>query len=244
MASYSGCPGAIRRKGTKEGVQAGTDGHSRRRLEDRGLAPKAENYIYHPARKYKMKCETREAQEVAIAHTRARSLIRVKPSHEPIAGRNPTVEAARASVPIERVFALDNVKDDRVEEVACLASAMGALAYEVIRRGLDVTIGGVVHQGATIGVCEYGYANASDLIVGSLQQLGHPPLATLDQVADSHNLGVIPHGAGAFRADGVIIPERRSTGTSTTVWKVSVGATVRVPVARATNLVRTLEGIE
>ena len=45
----------------------------------------------------------------------------------------------------------------------------------------------------------------------------------------------------SFGADGVIIPERRSAGVNTTAWKVSAGAAARVPVARATNLVRALE---
>ena len=157
--------------------------------------------------------------------------------------RNPDIlaEAARASVPIERVFILDNVKDDRVEEVVRLASAMGAPVYEVTRRDLDVATDGVVHQGVAIEVRGYEYADASDLIAGSLQQLGHPLLVALDQVTDPHNLGAVLRSAGAFGADGVIIPERRSAGVNTTAWKVSAGAAARVPVARATNLVRALE---
>ena len=42
MASHSGRPGAIRKKGTKKGAQVGTGGHSRRRLEGKGPTPKAE----------------------------------------------------------------------------------------------------------------------------------------------------------------------------------------------------------
>ena len=174
MASHSGRPGAIRKKGTKKGAQVGTGGHSRRRLEGKGPTPKAEDRTYHPAHKRKVKREAREAQEAAIARARAKSSIRVKSGHELIAGRNPVAEAARTSVPIERVFVLDNVKDDRVEEVVRLASAMGAPVYEVTRRDLDVATDGAVHQGVAIEVRGYEYADASDLIAGSLQQLGHP----------------------------------------------------------------------
>ena len=181
MASHSGRPGAIRKKGTKKGAQVGTGGHSRRRLEGKGPTPKAEDRTYHPAYKRKVKREAREAQEAAIARARAKSSIRVKPGHELIAGRNPVAEAARASVPIERVFILDNVKDDRVEEVVRLASAMGAPVYEVTRRDLDVATDGAVHQGVAIEVRGYEYADASDLIAGSLQQLGHPLLVALEE---------------------------------------------------------------
>ena len=219
MASHSGRPGAIRKKGTKKGAQVGTGGHSRRRLEGKGPTPKAEDRTYHPAYKRKVKREAREAQEAAIARARAKSSIRVKPGHELIAGRNPVAEAARASVPIERIFILDNVKDDRVEEVVRLASAMGAPVYEVTRRDLDVATDGAVHQGVAIEVRGYEYADASELIAGSLQQLGHPLLVALDQVTDPHNLGAVLRSAGAFGADGVIIPERRSAGVNTTAWK-------------------------
>ena len=241
MAGDRGRPGAIRKKGTKKGAQVGTGGHSRRRLEGKGPTPKAEDRPYHPAHKRRARREAREAQEAAIARARAKSSIRVPAGHELIAGRNPVAEAARAGVPIERVFVLDNVKDDRVEEVIRLASSMGAPVFEVTRRDLDVATDGASHQGVAIEVRGYEYTPVDDLIAGSVQQAGHPLLVALDQVTDPHNLGAVLRSAGAFGGDGVIIPERRSAGVTTAAWKVSAGAAARVPVARATNLVRALE---
>ncbi|ERH32080.1 RNA methyltransferase, TrmH family, group 3, partial [Actinomyces sp. oral taxon 877 str. F0543] len=216
-------------------------GHSRRRLEGKGPTPKAEDRPYHPAHKRKVRREARQAQEAAIARARAKSSIRVPAGHELIAGRNPVAEAARAGVPIERVFVLDNVKDDRVEEVIRLASSLGAPVFEVTRRDLDVATDGASHQGVAIEVRGYEYTPVDDLIAGSVQQAGHPLLVALDQVTDPHNLGAVLRSAGAFGGDGVIVPERRSAGVTTAAWKVSAGAAARVPVARATNLVRALE---
>ena len=241
MAGDRGRPGAIRKKGTKKGAQVGTGGHSRRRLEGKGPTPKAEDRPYHPAHKRRARREAREAQEAAIARARAKSSIRVPAGHELIAGRNPVAEAARAGVPVERVFVLDNVKDDRVEEVIRLASSLGAPVFEVTRRDLDVATDGASHQGVAIEVRGYEYTPVDDLIAGSVQQAGHPLLVALDQVTDPHNLGAVLRSAGAFGGDGVIIPERRSAGVTTAAWKVSAGAAARVPVARATNLVRALE---
>ena len=118
---------------------------------------------------------------------------------------------------------------------------MGAPVYEVTRRDLDVATDGAVHQGVAIEVRGYEYRDVEDLIAESLQQLDIPLLVALDQVTDPHNLGAVLRSSGAFGADGVIIPERRSAGVNTTAWKVSAGAAARVPVARATNLVRALE---
>lgn len=241
MAGNDGRRGAVRKPGSKKGPQVGTGGHSRRRLEGKGPTPKAEDRTYHPAHKRKIQREAREAQEAAIARARAKSSIKVAPGHELIAGRNPVAEAVRAGVPIDRVFVLDNVKDDRVEEVIRQASALGAPVFEVTRRDLDVATDGAVHQGVAIEVRGYEYAALDDLIVGSFQQIGTPLLVALDQVTDPHNLGAVLRSSGAFGVDGVIIPERRSAGVNTTAWKVSAGAAARVPVARATNLVRALE---
>ena len=241
MAGNDGRRGAVRKPGSKKGAKVGTGGHSRRRLEGKGPTPKAEDRTYHPAHKRKIQREAREAQEAAIARARAKSSIKVAPGHELIAGRNPVAEAVRANVPIERVFVLDNVKDDRVEEVIRLATHMGAPVFEVTRRDLDVATDGAVHQGVAVEVRGYEYFRVEDLIVGSFQKVGTPLLVALDQVTDPHNLGAVLRSAGAFGADGVIIPERRSAGVNTTAWKVSAGAAARVPVARATNLVRALE---
>lgn len=241
MAGNDGRRGAVRKPGSKKGAKVGTGGHSRRRLEGKGPTPKAEDRTYHPAYKRKIQREAREAREAAIARARAKSSIKVAPGHELIAGRNPVAEAVRANVPIERVFVLDNVKDNRVEEVIRLATHMGAPVFEVTRRDLDVATDGAVHQGVAVEVRGYEYSHVEDLIVGSLQKVGTPLLVALDQVTDPHNLGAVLRSAGAFGADGVIIPERRSAGVNTTAWKVSAGAAARVPVARATNLVRALE---
>ncbi|WP_022868634.1 23S rRNA (guanosine(2251)-2'-O)-methyltransferase RlmB [Schaalia vaccimaxillae] len=241
MAGNSGRRGAVRKPGSKKGAQVGTGGHSRRRLEGKGPTPKAEDRTYHPAHKRKLERERREAQEAAIARARAKSSIKIPAGHELIAGRNPVAEAVRAGVPVERVFVLDNVKDDRVEEVIRRAAGMGAPVLEVTRRDLDVATDGAVHQGVAVEVRGYEYYEVEDLIADSMQQIGDPLLVALDQVTDPHNLGAVLRSTGAFGGDGIIIPERRSAGVNTTAWKVSAGAAARVPVARATNLVRALQ---
>lgn len=236
-----GRPGAIRKAGSKKGAKVGTGGHSRRRLEGKGPTPKAEDRTYHPAHKRKVARERLEEKKAQVARAKAKSSIRVPRGYELIAGRNPVAEAVRAGVPISRVFVMGNVRDDRVEEVVRSASAMGAPVFEVTKRDLDVATEEAVHQGVAVEVPEYEYAHVDDLVTDSLQSLDVPLLVALDQVTDPHNLGAVLRSAGAFGAQGVIIPERRSAGVNTTAWKVSAGAAARVPVARATNLVRALE---
>ena len=93
-------------------------------------------------------------------------------------------------------------------------------------------------------IAAYDYADALELL-DRVSATGRKPLfVALDQVTDPHNLGAVLRSAGAFGADGVIIPQRRSADVNATVWKVSAGAAARVPVAKETNLVRTLEAFK
>ena len=66
-------------------------------------------------------------------------------------------------------------------------------------------------------------------------------LVVLDGVEDPHNLGAIIRTAHAAGAGAVVIPERRAAGLTDVVAKAAAGALEHLPVARVTNINRTLE---
>ena len=101
-----------------------------------------------------------------------------------------------------------------------------------------------VHQGVAIEVPPYNYATIDDLVARANVKEAPGLIVALDSVTDPHNLGAVMRSASAFWADGILIPERRSAGVNVTAWKVSAGAAARVPVARETNLVRSLEHLK
>lgn len=239
-------PGAKRRPGTKKGATKGSGGNRRQGLEGRGPTPKAENRVGHPKARAKARAEARAAQP-----TRAKQLEKIRrrfevpAGHEIVCGRNAVAEAARSGVPISRVFmAVSAESDDRLGAVVRRAALLGAPVLETTKLDLEALTDGAVHQGVAIEVPAYEYAEAADLLERARLRGRTPLLVALDQVTDPHNLGAVLRSAGAFGADGVIIPERRSVGVNATVWKVSAGAAARVPVARETNLVRTLEALK
>lgn len=246
MAGNEQYPGARRRR-AKKGATKGSGGQRRQGLEGRGPTPKAEDRVGHPAARARARAASRAAQLPSRARQleRIRNRYGVPEGHEIVCGRNAVAEAARAGVPISRVFmAVSSQGDDRLEAVVRRATLLGCPVLEATRMDLDALTDGAVHQGVAIEVPAYGYASAADLL-DRARAVGHTPLlVALDQVTDPHNLGAVLRSAGAFGADGVIIPERRSVGVNATVWKVSAGAAARVPVARETNLVRTLEALK
>ena len=236
-------PGA-RRRTSKKGPTKGSGGKRRRGLEGRGPTPKAEDRVGHPRARAKARAEARAAQSThAKRLEQARARIGVPADHEIVCGRNAVAEAARAGVPITRVFmiasAASSGADERLSAVVRRATLLGAPVVEVTKLDLEA-LTDAAHQGVAIEVPAYEYADALDLLEHARGAGRTPLLVALDHVTDPHNLGAVLRSAGAFGADGVLIPERRSAGVNVTVWKVSAGAAARVPVARETNLVRTL----
>ena len=251
MAGNSSRRGAIRKSGTKKGQVVGSGGQRRRGLEARGATPKAEDRPYHPAaRKKKPAADERAGASRGAA--RGAGTARGAPasrgaaadrwaapvSDELVAGRNPVLEVVRAGIPMAEVFLASGPQsDERIGEVLRTATALGTRVREISKGELDRLTDGARHQGIAVRVPPYEYADPGDLLSRSRV----PLIVALDGVTDPHNLGAVLRSAGAFGVDGVVVPERRAAGVSAAVWKVSAGAAARVPVARATNLVRTLK---
>lgn len=233
-----------RRPKGKKRASVGSGGYGRRRLEGKGPTPKAEDRVYHPAHKRKLR-EEAEAAHKAARTVKLRASLQLEEGYELIVGRNPVVEAVRAGIPLTRVFMAGSaISDDRVGEVVRTATALGAPLIEVSRTELDRMSGDAVHQGVAIEVPPYDYCDVEDIVDRAARREKLGLIVALDSVTDPHNLGAALRSASAFGVDGVIIPERRSAGVNATVWKVSAGAAARVPVARVTNLVRALQQLK
>ncbi|HEY0216415.1 MAG TPA: 23S rRNA (guanosine(2251)-2'-O)-methyltransferase RlmB [Cellulomonas sp.] len=245
MAGNSQRRGATR-SGAKKGATVGSGGQRRRGLEGKGPTPKAEDRDYHPAGKRKAAAERRQN-----AAARSGSRVPGRPASgrnrsggvtEVVAGRNSVLEALRAGIPVSAVqFATRLEGDDRTREILRIAADRGYPLLEVSKPELDRLTDGSVHQGVALQVPPYEYRDVEDLLDIAAASDRAPLIVALDGVTDPRNLGAVLRSAGAFGAHGVLVPERRSAGVTASAWKVSAGAAARVPVARATNLVRALE---
>jgi 23S rRNA (guanosine2251-2'-O)-methyltransferase len=151
------------------------------------------------------------------------------------------IEALRARVPASTLLTAQGVEGDpRVQEAHKLAERRGVPVVEVPRSDLDRRSAGAPHQGLALVVPAYRYAHPDDL--PARVPAGESALfVVLDGVTDPRNLGSVVRSAAAFGGHGVVVPERRAAGVTATAWKASAGALARLPVARATNLVRSLQ---
>lgn len=90
----------------------------------------------------------------------------------------------------------------------------------------------------------YHYAEVEDILAAAKAKNEDPFIILLDDIEDPHNLGAIIRTANLAGAHGVIIPKRHAAGLTPTVAKASAGALNYTPVAKVTNLTRTMEELK
>ena len=228
----------------RKGASIGSGGQGRKRLEGKKATPKAELRTGHP----KARAASAAAKRTAVTGRTAgaaRGTVRTPRRTglelpETVVGRNPVVEALRAKVPATAMYlALGADNDERVTEAVAIASRAGISLIEMTRAQMDKMTGGIVHQGLALQVPPYSYLHPDDLLARALAATA-PLLVALDGVTDPRNLGAVVRSAAAFGAQGVLVPERRAAGMTAAAWRTSAGAAARLPVARCTNLARTL----
>lgn len=154
-------------------------------------------------------------------------------------------EALEAQRPIDRIVIAKGRQDTRVEEIVQLARKNGISLRFEDRGQLDRLANAKDHQGVVAIAASRAPATLEDILAranATSSQLGL--IVLLDGVEDPHNLGAIVRTALAAGAHGVVIPERRAAGLTDTVARASAGALAHLPIAKVTNLVRTMEDLK
>ena len=161
-----------------------------------------------------------------------------------IEGRNAVLEAFRSGKTIDKLFVLDGCQDGPVRTIVREAKKYDTIINYVAKERLDQMSETGKHQGVIAYAAAYEYAEVEDMLQLA-EEKGEPPfLFLLDGIEDPHNLGAIIRTANLAGAHGVIIPKRRAVGLTATVAKTSAGALNYTPVAKVTNLVKTMEELK
>ena len=142
----------------------------------------------------------------------------------------------------EYVAVLSGRGDARIQKIAKLCRAAGVPVRTMPRDQLTRLAHTAGHQGVVAVTAEKKYADLDDLLAQKRGQ--HTFVAILDGIEDPHNFGAIIRTAEGAGADGLIIPERRATGVTAAVVKASAGASEYLPIAKVTNISRTLEELK
>ena len=161
-----------------------------------------------------------------------------------IEGRNAVLEAFRSGKPVDKVFILDGCQDGPVRTIVREAKKHDTVLNFVTKERLSQMSETGKHQGVIAYGAAYEYAEVEDMLAIARERGEDPFLFVLDNIEDPHNLGAIIRTANLAGAHGVIIPKRRAAGLTATVAKTSAGALNYTPVAKVTNLSKTMEELK
>jgi 23S rRNA (guanosine2251-2'-O)-methyltransferase len=156
-------------------------------------------------------------------------------------------EALEAGRAFDRIVIARGRQDTRVEEIVQLARRQNISVRFEERSQLDRLADSKDHQGVVALAAARAPATLEDILAAANAGPDHGGkglIVLLDGVEDPHNLGATIRTALAAGAHGVVIPERRAAGLTDTVARASAGALSHLPVAKVTNLVRTMEELK
>lgn len=161
-----------------------------------------------------------------------------------IEGRNAVIEAFRSGKPIDKIFIQDGVQDGPIQTIKREAKKHDTMIKFVTKERLDQMSDTGKHQGVIAYAAAYEYAEVEDILEIARQKNEPPFVVLLDNIEDPHNLGAIIRTANLAGAHGVIIPKNRAVGLTATVARTSAGALNYTPVARVTNIAKTIDELK
>lgn len=167
------------------------------------------------------------------------------PDNDLLWGIHPVLAALRGKRRLNRVWITDRMRyDPRFHSLLLEAKAHGTIIDAVEYRRLDQLTNRANHQGVSAQVAPYDYVELGDLIAQAKAASDQPTIIVADGITDPQNLGSIIRTSEAIGAQGLVIPQRRAVGITSTVMKVAAGALESFPVARVVNLSRALEELK
>ncbi|MGD1849664.1 MAG: 23S rRNA (guanosine(2251)-2'-O)-methyltransferase RlmB, partial [Cyanophyceae cyanobacterium] len=146
---------------------------------------------------------------------------------------------------LHKVWILSSLRyDPRFHQLLQEAKTGGTVIDEVPRPQLDRLSDGANHQGIIAQISPYEYTSLADLITKAKESSARPVIVVADGITDPHNLGAIARTIEALGLHGLIIPQRRAVGITSTVLKVASGSLENLTVSRVVNLVKSLEALK
>ena len=161
-----------------------------------------------------------------------------------IEGRNAVLEAIRGGAVIDRIYIIEDIKDGPLQTILREADRAKLRVDRLKKDRLDKMSVTGKHQGVIAKIAAFEYAEVDDILRKAEERGEKPFVFILDGIEDPHNLGAIIRSANQAGAHGVIIPKNRACTLTATVAKTSAGALSFTPVAKVTNINRTMDELK
>lgn len=161
-----------------------------------------------------------------------------------IEGRNAVIEAMRAGRVVDKLYILAGSHDGPIQTILREAKKHDIIISFATKERLNQISKTGNHQGVIASASSYEYASVSDILNKAKEKDEAPFIVLLDGIEDPHNLGAIIRTANLAGAHGVIITKHRAVGLTATVARTSAGALNYTPVAKVTNLGKTIDELK
>ena len=161
-----------------------------------------------------------------------------------IEGKNAVLEAFNAGRGIKKIFVLNGIKDDKINNLINDVKKTGTIVKFIDRDELDKMAETKSHQGIIAEVEDYRYVEVSDILEYAKSKGEEPFVILLDEIEDPHNFGAIIRSAECVGVHGIIIKNRNQSMVTSTVVSASAGASEYMRIARVNNLSKTIDELK
>ncbi len=193
----------------------------------------------------KPKSQSSKTHKLTSQSPRESSNLQKTESPDLIYGRHTVLTVLNSDRQINKIWITPQLRQDRrFYQLLRSAKSQGTVIDEVSTQRLDSLVKGANHQGVVAQVAAYNYWELADLIAEAKKNSQSPIIIIADGIEDPQNLGAIIRTAEAMGVQGLIIPQRRAVGITSTVLKVSAGAVEHLPIVRVVNLSKALEKLK
>jgi 23S rRNA (guanosine2251-2'-O)-methyltransferase len=180
-----------------------------------------------------------------VLETESSTVVQAEADTDMIYGRHAVQAALESDQVLNRIWVVPHLRyDPRFHSLLTEAKSNGTIIDEVDDLRLDYITRKSNHQGVAAQVSAYEYQDLSELIANAKLASESPVIVVAEGLNDPHNLGAIIRTAEALGTQGMVIPQRRAVGITSTVRKVASGALETLAVARVVNLSRALEELK
>ena len=168
----------------------------------------------------------------------------MRDNNDIICGRNAVLEAIRSGNTVDKILILEGKHDGPTNTILREAKKNKIIVEFTNKSVLNGMCEEKKHQGVIAYVSPYEYAQVDDILDKAKAKGEDAFIIILDEIEDPHNLGAIIRTANLCGAHGVIIPKRRAARLTSVVANTSAGALNYTPVAKVTNIAKTIEELK
>jgi 23S rRNA (guanosine2251-2'-O)-methyltransferase len=162
-----------------------------------------------------------------------------------IYGIHPVEEALKSPrIQLEKILIAKQKPIPSFQSILHLASQRQIPIIYTEKETLEQIAGGGLHQNIVAMTKEISYLNLEEILSRSKEDTTKALFLILDGIQDPQNFGSLIRTALGCGVHGIIIPKDRAVGITPTVIKASAGAAFHLPIAKVTNLSRTIEALQ